>query len=109
MGTNYYYRTNACKTCGHSEYEIHIGKNSYGWQFSFQSAYECRSWKDWQLLFESCEGDIYDEYGDKMSVKDFKELVKTKQIKGLKNHAELYSDRCFIDDEGYSFSEYEFF
>lgn len=42
MGTNYYIRTTEgadyCEHCGRGEQykEIHIGKSSMGWQFSFK-------------------------------------------------------------------------
>jgi hypothetical protein len=35
MGTNYYARTNECDKCGRYD-EVHIGKSSAGWEFTFQ-------------------------------------------------------------------------
>jgi len=36
MGTNYYAKFNECKHCGRYN-QIHIGKMSMGWEFSFQA------------------------------------------------------------------------
>ena len=36
MGCNYYLRYNKCECCNRSDELFHIGKSSYGWQFSFQ-------------------------------------------------------------------------
>lgn len=110
MGTNYYYIKKSCPTCGHSDHREHIGKSSYGWQFSFQSTYENKSWRDWQKELQSGEGDIFDEYGDVISFGDFKKLVEDKQAdKDNRNHAADYPDQySWIDPEGYSFSERDF-
>ena len=36
MGTNFYIRYNKCSCCDRYD-ELHVGKSSYGWSFSFHS------------------------------------------------------------------------
>ena len=59
MGTNYYARYNICKHCNRFD-EIHIGKSSAGWQFSFHATHEIRSYKDWLNFFKKHKVVIYD-------------------------------------------------
>lgn len=110
MGTNYYWVEKKCKSCGHYEHREHIGKSSYGWTFSFHETFDCKSWKDWQLLLNSGKGDIFDEYGDFVSFSDFKRIVENRSHPNgeLKNHARCYPDRSFCDPEGHSFSSGDF-
>lgn len=115
MGTNYYVGNKACKECGHRPDQIHLGKASAGWQFSFQynggkfykNVPEMKEWlKDKQIV---------NEYGDKISQWEFWEMVDTLQnpTKGYKNHAEYchkeypsMTTEHIID--GYSFSDVDF-
>ncbi len=48
MGTNYYHGVPPCSKCGHGV-DIHIGKASHGWTFSFHGTDTIRSWKDWEF------------------------------------------------------------
>ena len=104
MGTNYYHRTNTCPRCGRYD-EQHIGKSSAGWSFSFHGTETIRSYKGWLKVLEG-GGKIFNEYGDEVTLADFKELVKYKS--GGKKHAEEYPRDNWLDEEGYSFSGYEF-
>ena len=104
MGTNYYHRTNICPECGRYD-EQHIGKSSAGWAFTFQSAQGIRSYKGWLKVLEG-GGKIYDEYGREVSLEELKALVEAK--KGGRNHAVEYPRDNWLDEEGYSFSGYEF-
>jgi len=68
MGTNYYVSRPACKTpcdhCTEGREEIHLGKSSSGWEFTFrgQSEFSPGSYlDDWITL--ALSGDIKDEYG----------------------------------------------
>ena len=100
MGTNYYYRTNMCQTCGRFE-EAHIGKSSAGWQFSFQmpkdvvikSVKAMRTFLDGKLIF--------DEYGKTVTHEDFWKMVESKQ--GDKRHTHE-----LIDVSGYDFIDSDF-
>ena len=95
----------------------HIGKSSFGWQFSFQTCEEIdppiRSWKAWQALLAT-GGVIKDEYEKVVTLEELKELVESKR--GGMNHTDevgshdpYYGERgCFNDDEGHSFNPHEF-
>ena len=109
IGTNYFVASPACKTCGHSEKDLHIGKSSGGWTFSFHATDEIRSWTDWKehLIGKT----IINEYGDETTLPELIELVNRK-VDSKYNHsveAEEYGwDDCFLDPEGHSFSTAEF-
>ncbi len=108
MGTNYYARTNPCKLCGHSKQVIHIGKSSAGWTFTFHATDEIKSYVQW-LFFLQQEGvKIFDEYDEKISLKDFRNMVKKKRDAPHNHSKECGNDpydHSFLDDEDNSFSE----
>jgi len=108
MGTNYYVNNNYCEHCKRFDDSEHIGKSSFGWQFSFHATFEIKSYKQWLEYLE--DKIIVDEYGEIISLEDFKKMVEEK--KDGKNHTiECKSnpyDHSFLDDEGYSFSEGDF-
>lgn len=108
MGTNYYARVNICDKCGRYD-DIHLGKSSMGWQFSFQfnggQYYKnVRQMKEWLK-----DKIIVNEYNEGISQDYFWKMVKEKQKEKL-NHAQTYSKE--YSDEfvigGYSFSDGEF-
>ena len=129
MGTNYYLQKDYCKSCKRYE-RIHIGKSSYGWTFSFRGyspenysseiIKECKtsfdriiSYKHWLGFIKESKFKIIDEYGGKVTVKHFKELVISKDK--MNNHAkESYKNAwpdakdCWLDEDGNSFSRTEF-
>ena len=126
MSTNYYWRYNICECCKRYD-EVHIGRSSGGWSFSFHAleSYskvgEIKSYKAWLDFFkkQKGKGKMYDEYGRWVSMKKFKELVESKRDEKL-NHttyclqssdhatrAHAY-ENCFLDNEGHSFSCGEF-
>ena len=111
MGTNYYVRTNGCDKCERFD-EVHIGKSSMGWTFSFRGYKSTLdpfgiivSAKQWFRVLK--DRAIYDEYGDEVRFSELKELVKVK-AKEENNHADQYNDGNWIDDDGHSFSGTEF-
>lgn len=105
MGTNYYYNPNPCPTCGHGD-EIHIGKSSAGWTFSFHGTEAIRSYTDWITVFLS-GGKITDEYDREKTVVEFRQMVSNKS--GAKrNHAKEFPDDCWLDDDGNGFSASDF-
>lgn len=106
MGTNYYARYEICESCDRYE-EEHIGKSSAGWTFSFHATDEIRSYVDWLTFLNDKDVKIFDEIGAEISLQDFKKMVETKQ-KEERNHAPIYTEGSFKDDEGHSFSEDEF-
>lgn len=105
MGTNYYHVHNICPCCKRADTE-HIGKSSIGWQFTFHATEQARSWQDWKRLLQ--DGEIRDEYDTLHSYTAFVEFVEAKQANNTRNHARLYPDPSYVDDEGYSFSPDEF-
>jgi len=118
MGTNYYFilpENKKCPYCGHQELndEIHIGKSSAGWEFGFHGTDKIRSYNDWLKFFgQNRYGTIKNEYNQELSISDFRKVVEERtgyQDYGLKNHTTEYpSENNWNDDEGYSFSSYEF-
>ncbi len=105
MGTNYYIKEDECESCGRYE-EIHLGKSSAGWNFSFQynggKYYKnIKEMKEWLLSKR-----IEDEYGESVGYHKFWAMVEEKQ-KEINNHAEQYPDGSMVID-GYSFSDHVF-
>lgn len=88
--------------------ELHIGKSSAGWTFSFQAHQEpyIHSASDWKAEFRN-GGQIFDEYGEELSEKEFWKMVGAKK-KEKHNHAREYPNNCWVDREGNSFSLYDF-
>lgn len=136
MGTNYYIRYNICDCCDRYE-EFHIGKSSYGWQFSFQEInsgneinlkdldpktmlldaddyVELKSFQDWKSFIEKYVIDfetakIYDEYDEEIEPQTFFDMVRDKQTTENKNHTvEVNDEYSYLDSEGYSFSKGDF-
>lgn len=104
MGTNYYVRKNVCTECNRYE-EQHIGKSSYGWKFYF-NPYK-QSYKEWIEYLAKFE--IYNEYGDKIPLKEFTALVESKQkCKGAYGD-DAPDEHEYADEEGYSISKYKEF
>ena len=126
MGCNYYLRKNECKHCNRYD-DIHIGKSSAGWTFSFRGYKDTddytsylinvpvESWKDWQEILRK-EDNIYDEYNRKISFEEFQKLVESKKEQPNnhvtyceKEYADTdYLNRLWLDEEGNSFSDSEF-
>ncbi len=101
MGTNYYLhqqKGDICTSCGKGETqeELHIGKSSIGWKFIFNPRFS--SFKQWREVLEKSPDQIFDEYGQKISLFDFYSKVKSKQD-GKVNSSPL-------DNEGYAISNF---
>jgi len=108
MGTNFYTKLNECESCGRYN-EIHLGKSSYGWQFSFQyngglfykNISEMKKWLKGRT--------IENEYGEIIKYDEFWKMVKAKQKKEFQNHAQSYPDSTYeLVIGGYSFSDCNF-
>lgn len=112
MGTNYYAHTDVCSHCGRGSEEYHIGKSSYGWSFSFQAledyeapfSHTIDTYEKWLRALEKCV--IRDEYGEEISLEDFKAFVEAKR--GGRNHAILHPHESFVDPDGHSFTRCDF-
>ena len=104
MGTNFYTKLNYCDKC-HRGDEIHLGKSSMGWQFSFQynggeyykNVEEMKEWLKDKTIIDEC--------GDIIEYKQFWEMVAVKQEKFTNSHAEQFGDKVI---DGYSFTDSEF-
>jgi hypothetical protein len=133
MGTNYYYRTDICKCCNRYT-ERHIGKKSYGWEFSFRGYQEydgvtLKSWIDWKNYFQANYGKVFNEYGDEITIDKFIEIVEKsrdlyipfsapeepiKESIKPQNHFDYCQEKGYIshldwkDDAGWSFYNGEF-
>lgn len=134
MGTNYYLRSKPCEKCGTCQTEKHIGKSSVGWQFHFRGYKDSMivSFKDWIQEFTDPNKEIYDEYGNKLDIEKFINIVSVQKHECLNyynicfNHPMNEQERKYIkermnffpidanerkiwkDNEGYAFSDSEF-
>jgi len=77
MGMNYYLRKNPCSACGHSGEKMHIGKNSWGWQFHFHGDRDLgiTSYGHWLKLFDDEGKEIINEDGDILTKRAFQDIV----------------------------------
>jgi hypothetical protein len=117
MGTNYYHRTNICKHCGRYD-ELHIGKLSAGWRFTFRGyrsdGLDIITYRDW-LEILGPNPSIFDSYGRQVTLEEFKELVEN-SMKGVSHCEEMKKDswydifkhQLWVDLDGYDFNEAEF-
>lgn len=91
MGTNYYWRYDECHCCERYE-EKHIGKRSGGWEFNFRgyradssdpdnASENIVSWADWKARLTR-SGGIVDEYGHRIPLAEFIELVEKEAAPG---------------------------
>ena len=123
MGTNYYARYNRCQHCDRYD-EIHLGKSSGGWSFSFhglrpdkwdlaEGAEEILTEADWKAWLRDNDHQIHNEYGDKLLDQEFWDLVESKRSEAH-NHTtycqgehSIYAARhCWLDpDTGASFAD----
>ena len=138
MGTNYYIRQKATeqeketlRKFNAKLPEIHVGKSSGGWSFSFHSPSredlqnfgiakgEVVSYAQWiDVLEETDRFELFDEYDQEVSIKTFKELVESKKdglnhttecLNSSREHEREHARRsCFLDPQGHSFSTGDF-
>lgn len=120
MGTNYYAVTEICPHCGRFDKEIHIGKYSAGWTFSFHGYRDyCAPFEDlkietysqWLDFLTQPSVQIRDEYGTNLALESLKDLIERKRVNTLnhtiesrKDYPAYAKDFCWLDPEGHSFS-----
>jgi len=120
MGTNYYIKHKERKV---TQPDLHIGKNSAGWEFSFEAHekneyYQTPDLKTKQQWFEYMflnDGNIFNEYNVEISFQELVKIIESTMNRGLKNHYDYLKENhdfeslkyCF-KDEGFSFSEGDF-
>jgi len=121
MGTNYYLKQTGRKrecTCCHRPFEkieLHIGKRSAGWEFSFQGYKGIRSKKDWVERINTADASyvIEDEYGRRFTPEEFLKLVEDTRYPGQHKQyvaalKEGMTHDSWQDDEGWSFTSADF-
>lgn len=114
MGTNYYAYTDMCPHCGRGDEGLHIGKDSYGWTFSWHAlsevmdGVEVKSCREWYEFLERDGVTIKSEYGDVISLDDFRKLVDGKRSEKHNQTKEYPDNYCWLDSDGCSFSSHEF-
>lgn len=131
MGTNFYHRTNICTCCNRYD-ERHICKSGVsfqGYRNDSQDMFlgppvpptyprEILSWADWKAVI--CEGgEVWDEYGTHWNVAEFLAYVEdsTREERGWqyqwvqehRNEPYTQHDRYWLDPDGFSFYDGEFF
>lgn len=119
MGTNYYANIKPCKCCKKPEKQLHIGKSSFGWTFTFHAVDEYESidnkpidsWKRWKEVLSVTDITITDEYDNDVSFDDFCKLVDSKKTE--RNNHVVYCrqkgrnyviNKDFMDEEGNAFT-----
>ena len=108
MGTNYYARFNICECCGRLD-ELHLGKSSAGWAFSFRAHEKPKlhSYKDILQWLQNKKAVIVNEYGKEITLPEFRDVVENRSYKAL-NFIEENPSYGFLDPEGHPFTEREF-
>ena len=98
MGTNYYTKTEDGE-------ELHIGKSSCGWTFSFHATDTIKSYRQWLRYLKYNQ--IYDECGEDIALKDFQRLIESKRNNKY-SHARACDDGSFTDEDGNSMTPDDF-
>ena len=87
--------------------QIHIGKSSAGWSFTFRKydtdELKVDTYKKWKEIISSEEYEIVDEYGILYDKDEFFSFVEAMQ-----NDKHDY-DYCELSKDGYDFIDHEFF
>lgn len=123
MGTNFYAIYNKCEHCGRSD-EMHLGKQSAGWRFTFQSIerYDLKltTARGWFAFLQQPGTFIEDEYGNKYTFDEFKKRVRFFDGRSTAEWNGLHYTGCtreqwtewgkhdYKDDEGYDFCRVDF-
>lgn len=121
MSTNFYLPQTCPCPCEHCTVEdLHIGKRSIGWQFSFRAYPSLLSRHDWEALVAKV-GTVMDEYGREFSpVQFWAEVDATREPRsdgsaplshfGMRGRQNIPANdpALFLDDQGWDFSEHEF-
>lgn len=84
---------------------VHLGKNSYGWRFSFQGSDVIRTFEDWCALVRSAER-IENGYDEPLTADEL--ISEAQAAQTGKRHADRYPEGSWIDPHGYSFTGHDF-
>lgn len=111
MGTNYYIGKNLCKCCKRWDEDLHIGKFSYGWAFTFKAHkyLNLTSWDAWKTHLQ--DKMIFDEYGHRITLEEFVEMIEDYGSPnytldtGARNRITRQRGNDWYDCYGYYFTE----
>jgi hypothetical protein len=112
MGTNYYLREDICDTCNRYR-EVHIGKSSVGWKFTFNVINDVKSYQDIKILLKELtdgKSKIFDEYNEEIKYEDFINIVENSKD-GKSSYHEISNPDIHLmtlDSDGWTFSDSEF-
>lgn len=133
MGTNYYIRFNICDCCDRYD-ELHIGKSSVGWQFTFhaidnsqillrefdpkymllddnETTIKISSFQEWKSFIEKYvvefkTAKIFNEYDEEEDVQELLGLIELKRSE--KNHqADHMKENNYYSTAGNDYSDTE--
>ena len=101
MGTNYYTRIEECDKCGRFD-QVHLGKSSMGWRFTFQGN-GGKFYKDVPEMKKWLKGKtITNEYGETVSYTSFWKMVAEKQKvvePETMRHARYFNGYTFVNSD----------
>lgn len=77
MGTNYYWITGKCESCGRTNEPLHIGKSSAGWAFALRiyPDKQIKTLYDWIRLWARSDGYIEDEYHSPIGLREMLQTI----------------------------------
>lgn len=117
MGTNYHAFDKRVQEDVNLHEGLHIGKNSGGWVFNFQAYSNLRTAEDYRNFLR--DKIIYDEYYREVPVEEFWSIVESSKEEDHFGKPWSYSNppddepgqRWYNEweDEGYTFTEAEFY
>lgn len=111
MGTNYYWHESGereCPHCGHETKNLHIGKSSWGWNFSlrvhpYEGIYDL---PDWEAKWNSA-GAIFDEYGELVTAEEMRKIILDRPPES-RSHVGLQWSEAREGGPTYDLCNYEF-
>lgn len=102
MGTNYYVKINCCDKCNRYD-QLHIGKSSAGWKFSFRGYRDHsppltseQSWRDFLK-----DKKIENEYGETVPYDEFWSNAISEERKKLRDHIDYLKNSPVQCDREY--------
>lgn len=130
MGTNYYWHDQPCEHCGRYE-TIHVGKSGHTWQ-GFRNVleseenpdwgylerspfgFEVASLADWERVFETRPGTLWNEYGEQIKdpldwlagIEPISSFIRSQNAHWYGR--DLVDGTCWYDSAGFFFCKRDF-